>query len=46
MNMPLKKAGKTWSIESLANYVSEIVAKDSGNILGDKQQSMVVSRLR
>ncbi|MBC76884.1 MAG: hypothetical protein CME64_12795 [Halobacteriovoraceae bacterium] len=46
MSMPLNKAGKTWSIESLANYVSEIVAKDSGNILGDKQQSMVVSRLR
>ncbi|MCO4753267.1 MAG: response regulator [Bacteriovoracaceae bacterium] len=46
MNMPVNKRQATWTIESLAAYVSEIVAKDSGNVLGDKQQSMVVSRLR
>lgn len=35
-----------WDIESLSAYISEIVAKESGNILGEAQQSMVKSRLR
>lgn len=35
-----------WDIISLSNYVSEIVSKESGNILGPAQQSMVMSRLK
>lgn len=40
------KKGNDWDIISLANYVSEIVSKESGNILGPAQQSMVMSRLK
>ncbi|MFG1592271.1 CheR family methyltransferase [Halobacteriovorax sp. CON-3] len=40
------KKGIEWDIISLANYVSEIVSKESGNILGPAQQSMVTSRLK
>ncbi len=40
------KQSNDWNIVSLANYVSELVAKESGNVLGDAQQSMVVSRLK
>ena len=35
-----------WDIESLAKFVSDIVAKESGNVLGSNQQSMVVNRLK
>lgn len=41
-----KKINQTWDIESLANYVSEIVAKESGNVLGENQKSMVLNRLK
>lgn len=44
MSQPLRV--NDWTVESLAAYVSEIVGKVSGNILGDAQQTMVVSRLR
>ena len=32
-------------IDTLVNYVSEVISKESGNILGDAQKSMVLSRL-
>ena len=41
-----KKENTVWTIESLAKYVSEIVGKESGNVFGENQQSMVLSRLK
>jgi chemotaxis protein methyltransferase CheR len=41
-----KKCVNSWDIDSLASYVSEIVAKESGNVLGDNQKSMVINRLK
>jgi chemotaxis protein methyltransferase CheR len=46
MSNPLKKNTQQWTMESVADYVSKIVVKKSGNILGEKQRSMVVSRLK
>ena len=46
MSFPARRLGEVWTLESLAEYVSEIVAKESGNVLGPAQQSMVASRLR
>lgn len=34
------------TVESLALYVSELISKESGNVLGEDQQSMVISRLK
>lgn len=41
-----RKSVNTWDIDSLTSYVSEIVATESGNVLGDNQKSMVVNRLK
>ncbi len=41
----VKKPNSDWNIESLAIYVSEIVSKESGNILGANQISMVITRI-
>lgn len=46
MSLPVIKNSGPWTLESLAETVSEIVAKESGNVLGPGQQSMVASRLR
>ena len=35
-----------WTLESLIAYVSEIVEKESGNILGENQFSMVSNRIK
>lgn len=37
---------KDWDIDSLVSYISEIIAKESGNVLGDNQKSMVLNRLK
>jgi chemotaxis protein methyltransferase CheR len=36
----------SWTIESLASYVATIIARESGNVLGANQHSMVISRLQ
>lgn len=40
------KLSKQWTIESLAYYISEIMEKETGNVLQEKQQTMVQSRLK
>jgi chemotaxis protein methyltransferase CheR len=40
-----KKCVNSWDINSLASYVSDIVTKESGNVLGDDQKFMVINRL-
>jgi chemotaxis protein methyltransferase CheR len=42
----IKKKDHLYSIEQVAAYVSDIVTKESGNVLGDNQQSMVINRLK
>lgn len=44
--MPARKLNGQWTLAALAEHVSEIVAKESGNVLGPGQQSMVASRLK
>lgn len=40
------KLNKQWTVESLAYYISEIMEKETGNVLQEKQQTMVQSRLK
>ena len=44
MNTKLKQVND-WNMETLSNYVSELIQEESGNVLGSKQHNMVLNRL-
>ena len=44
--MSLAKKNALVTIEDLSEIVSELIAKESGNVLGKNQKSMVISRLK
>ncbi|MBN22099.1 MAG: hypothetical protein CL678_12535 [Bdellovibrionaceae bacterium] len=41
-----KTSNDDWTIQDLALHISEVIGKESGNVLGENQQSMVLSRLK
>jgi chemotaxis protein methyltransferase CheR len=44
--MSLVSHRKDWDFDSLCEYISDIISKESGNVLGVKQRSMVENRLK
>jgi chemotaxis protein methyltransferase CheR len=44
--MAILNKDQHWDIDSLAAFVSEVVGKESGNVLKENQYSMVVSRMK
>ncbi|MFN8369270.1 MAG: CheR family methyltransferase [Bacteriovoracaceae bacterium] len=44
---PLKKhVHASWDINTLSDHISQIIEKESGNVLGKNQSSMVINRLK